>query len=116
MTLTETNIKILEPITVDKKIFSKEDFIKYLSLHKDELEKFSTNRLNKMFSIPKYRITKIKGSITLMINNYKSVRERNTDGKNDDLKDDLRDDLKLLDEKIEYIISVLKENNLITDE
>ena len=47
---------------------TKEDFVEYLSEHKEDMDKMTTCKLNKMYHIPNYRITKIKGEISLKKN------------------------------------------------
>lgn len=56
-----SKIKILgawkgEPLTFD----SAEEFEEYLSDHRDEMMKYKTNMLNKMYKIQGYRITVLK--------------------------------------------------------
>jgi hypothetical protein len=99
-------IKILEEFKPEKQIFNKEEFLKYLSLHRDDLKDTSTTKLDKMFSINGYRITKIKGEIAVRTDNF--IPKENRTFKSNDLK--------ILDDKINFIIDVLKEKGLIEDE
>jgi hypothetical protein len=82
----------------------KEDFIKYLSIHLSDVKYPSTNKLDKKFSVKGYRITKVKGEISLATNHY--LPKNTIETKNNS-------DLKILDDKINYIIEVLKEKNII---
>ena len=59
-------IKVIEKFSPNITSFeSKEEFIEYLSDHKDEMDKLTTQKLNKMFNIKGYRITKLNGEISL---------------------------------------------------
>jgi len=53
-------VKIIAPVGESKKSFnSTEDFSDYFNTHKDEMLQQTTQKLNKMFSVNGYRITKI---------------------------------------------------------
>jgi F0F1-type ATP synthase gamma subunit len=43
------------------------EFNEYYNLHKDVIDQLNTNKLNKMFLIPEFRITKIKGVLSLKL-------------------------------------------------
>ena len=59
-------IKVIERFSPDIISFdTKDEFIEYLNDHKEELDKMTTQKLNKMFQITDYRITKIQGEISL---------------------------------------------------
>ena len=59
-------MKIIEKFSPDITTFdTKEDFIEYFNEHKDELNTLTTQKLNKMFKISGYTITKIKGEVSL---------------------------------------------------
>ena len=69
----QPQIKTIEKFQPDVMEFeSKEEFAEYLDKHREELEKETTQKLNKMFSINGYRITKIKGEISLRAHSAKS--------------------------------------------
>ncbi|GHU21750.1 hypothetical protein FACS189472_14540 [Alphaproteobacteria bacterium] len=110
--------KVLETFTPKlTKFNNKEEFLKYLDIHKMDLKDTSTYKMNKMFSIPGYRITKIKGEIGLMTAHYIPKDERGGNKDINTLSNGVKiEDLKLLDNKINYIIEILKENSLINDE
>jgi hypothetical protein len=102
---SETTIKVFEEYKPEKMVFEKkEDFIKYLSIHLPDAKHLSTYKLNKKFSVKGYRITKVKGEISLTTNHY--IPKHTVDAKSDT-------DLKILDDKINYIIEVLKEKHII---
>ena len=64
MTLSE--LKIIEPIKNYLKEFETVDeFNLYYAKHKDEIDELTTHKLNKMYHINGYRITKIKGILML---------------------------------------------------
>ena len=69
----QPQIKTIEKFSPDVIEFeSKEEFAEYLDKHREKLEKETTQKLNKMFSINGYRITKIKGEISLRAHSAKS--------------------------------------------
>ena len=69
----QPKIKTIEKFQPDVMEFeNKEEFAEYLERHREELEKETTQKLNKMFSIQGYRITKIKGEISLRSSSPKS--------------------------------------------
>lgn len=59
-------MKIIEKFSPDVTVFeTKEDFIEYFDKNKDELNKLTTQKLNKMFNINGYKITKLLGEVSL---------------------------------------------------
>ena len=60
-----SHIPLIEPIKEKREFSTPEEFDKYYQAHKKELEEKTTHKLNKMFNIPGYRITKIKGVLSL---------------------------------------------------
>ena len=60
------DIKILEPIKNYLKEFNSiDEFNNFYTLNKEELDKMTTHKLNKMYHIKGYRITKIKNVLML---------------------------------------------------
>ena len=60
------SVNIIEPIKNFLKEFNTTDeFNAFYSLHKEELDKLTTHKLNKMYYVKGYRITKIKGVLML---------------------------------------------------
>ncbi len=60
------DVKIIEPIRKYIKEFnSTEEFNDYYSMHKEEMDNLTTHKLNKMYHVVGYRITKIKGVLML---------------------------------------------------
>ena len=58
------DVKIIEPITHYIKEFDTPNDSWYKS-HQEELDKLTTHKLNKMYHINGYRITRIKGILSL---------------------------------------------------
>ena len=59
-------ITIIEPFKPEViECETKEDFIELINADKEKYEKMTTQKLNKIFSIPGYKVTKIKGEICL---------------------------------------------------
>lgn len=60
------DLKIIEPIKKYLKEFnSPDEFNIWYSKHKDEMDALTTHKLNKLYHIIGYRITKIKGVLML---------------------------------------------------
>ena len=59
-------MRILEPFRAEVIEFEdKNDFIKYVNEDMETYKSLTTQKLNKMFHIPGYRITKLQGDISL---------------------------------------------------
>ena len=75
-------IKVIEPIKNYLKEFNTpEEFNLWYAKNKDEVDKLTTHKLNKMYHIVGYRITKIKGE--LMLKEDKKIKDEEI--KSDDL-------------------------------
>ncbi|KAK8882945.1 hypothetical protein M9Y10_045591 [Tritrichomonas musculus] len=60
------DVKIIEPITHYIKEFNTpDDFNSWYKAHKEELDSLTTHKLNKMYFINGYRITRIKNVLSL---------------------------------------------------
>lgn len=59
------HIPLIAPIKEKHEFANPDEFDAYYQEHKDELDEKTTHKLNKMFTIPGYRITKIKGVLSL---------------------------------------------------
>ena len=60
------DLKIIEPIKNHLKEFKTVDeFNLYYSKHKEDIDSMTTHKLNKLYHIDGYRITKIKGKLCL---------------------------------------------------
>jgi hypothetical protein len=120
---------IKERFSPEIKTFTKAEFLEYLGTsskssdgsliaNKDELAKYSTYKLNKMFSINGYRITKLKKEITLIADQKRSNMIENDQKcsktiENDQKRPNVVEAIKILDEKITYVIEVLREHGWI---
>ena len=62
---SSSHIPLIEPIKERREFSSPEEFDKYYQQNKTELDQKTTHKLNKMFNIPGYRITKLKGVLSL---------------------------------------------------
>jgi hypothetical protein len=58
-------IQILKPITETITFKNENQFSEYYTQHKEELDKLNTNKLNKMFLVPEFKITKVKVVLSL---------------------------------------------------
>ena len=93
-------IKIIEPYKPDEIIEcdDKDDFIEIIN---DDIEKYksmTTQKLNKMFTIPGYKITKLKGEICL-----RCIKHNNNNNNDDELLDEIQ--------HLRITIDELKEDN-----
>lgn len=92
-------LKILEPISKYLKEFnSPEEFNVFYSKNKEELDKLTTHKLNKMYHIIGYRITKIKNELML-----KKWLEK------EDKSDNLEEQIQSIHEEIEKIKLIINQ-------
>lgn len=81
----QMSLNIIAPITTAIKEFhSPEEFNIYYQLHKEEIDGTTTHKLNKLYKIEGYRITKIKNVLMLKRN-----IEKNTDAEEINVKDEI---------------------------
>ena len=107
-------IKVIEKFSPNTTILeNKEQFAEYLDEHRDELNKYSTCKLNKMFSIPDYRITKIKGEISLKKYVKPVVNEQKETDENSANINDLRTDINKIKDTLNSLITQLYDKGLI---
>ena len=102
------SIKIIEPIKQYLKVFnSPDEFNIWYSKNKDEVDTLTTHKLNKMYLINGYRITKIKNVLMLKkINNNESQHSANSPLVPDELTE-LREEIKNIKSTINQIIQYL---------
>lgn len=63
---TDKSLKVLEPIKMDVKTFNdKQEFEMFFNSHREEFESSTTTKLNRMYRIPGYRITRQKNQLCL---------------------------------------------------
>ncbi len=89
--------------------FTRDEFIDYLESNKDALKGYTTYKLNKMFDIEGYRITRVKGEIGL-IAKKEEVPEREAKGlwPEPKIESDLEAKLDTLISKIDTILSIIQ--------
>lgn len=85
----QMDVKVIGPIKEYLKMFNGPDeFNLWYAKNKDDIDKLTTHKLNKMYHIDGYRITKIKGVLCLKKDMKKHENEIETDMQNDlDLRD-----------------------------
>ena len=87
------DLKVIEPIKNYLKEFKTVDeFNLYYSKNKDEIDSMTTHKLNKMYHIDGYRITKIKGKLCL-----KKWEKKDKESNNEN------DHLEMYEEEINYL-------------
>ena len=87
------DLKVIEPIKNYLKEFKTVDeFNLYYSKNKDEIDSMTTHKLNKMYHIDGYRITKIKGKLCL-----KKWEKKDKESTNEN------DHLEFYEEEINYL-------------
>jgi hypothetical protein len=125
----KTILKVIEKYEPERTEFeNKKDFEKYASAHLSEMQDCSTFKLNKKFLVKGYRITKKKNEICLITDHYAPTPSATTAAATPAVTaaaaavtglldaqqfEAFKQDLKLLDEKINYIVKVLRDNEII---
>lgn len=95
-----SELKILEPIKKYSKEFNTPDeFNLWYSKHKNEIDNETTHKLNKLYHIQGYKITKIKGVLMLKKWDEEKQTLRNPE---------IREELNQMKEAINSIIRYLK--------
>ena len=80
--------------------FTRDEFIDYLESNKDALKGYTTYKLNKMFDIEGYRITRVKGEIGL-------IAKKDEVGESK-IESDLEAKIDTLISKIDTILSIIQ--------
>ena len=109
--LNPMTLKIIEPIKQYLKVFnSPDEFNIWYTKNKDEVDTLTTHKLNKMYKIEGYRITKIKNVLMLKkINNDDSQHSANSILIPDTLAE-LQDEIKNIKSTVNQIIQYLNGN------
>ena len=99
-------LRIIEPIRDYLKVFnSPDEFNIWYTKNKDEVDSLTTNRLNKLYKIQGYRITKIKGVLMLK---KSSEQDNVTQSVNSPLvPEDLQEEIKNIKSTVNKIIEYL---------
>ena len=109
---SESNLKVIEPIQIDVKTFQdKNEFEMFYNSHKNEFENCTTTKLNRMYKIPGYRITRQKEVLCLK-KDYTKNNKQESDDDNIQKFDELKDELtKLIEEVKLYFNSEIAKIN-----
>ena len=101
-----TELKIIEPIRKYSKEFNTPDeFNLWYSKHKRDVDSMTTHKLNKLYHINGYRITKIKG--TLMLKRFEPKKEVSEQEKNTEIVT-IKENIRELQDAVNSIILHLK--------
>ena len=109
---SESNLKVIEPIQIDVKTFQdKNEFEMFYNSHKNEFENCTTTKLNRMYKIPGYRITRQKEVLCLK-KDYTKNNKQESDDDNTQKFDELKDELtKMIEEVKLYFNSEIAKIN-----
>ena len=108
------DLKVIEPIkNYIKEFNSPVEFNLWYAKHKEEVDSLTTHKLNKMYLIKDYRITKIKGE--LMLKKDPKLKEKEKEGEEENIHEEineLRDEIAKIKEAynklVEYVNNGLK--------
>ena len=101
-------MRILEPFRAEVIEFDdKNDFIKYVNEDMETYKSLTTQKLNKMFHIPGYRITKLQGDISLKAVGGKDEGKDMEERMRSEIKKELMEEL---EEKVKEEITKEMEN------
>ena len=96
------DIKVIEPISKHTKEFDTVDeFNLYYNKNKEEMDKLTTHKLNKLYLIKGYRITRIKNVLSL------KKMKQNAQYDIDNELDELKKEIQYMKETINNIIHFL---------
>ena len=102
-------LKVIEPIRDYLKVFSSPDeFNIWYTKNKDDVDALTTNKLNKLYKINGYRITKIKG--VLMLKKWQTIEDSTQSANSPLLPEDLQelqDEIKNIKSTVNKIIDYL---------
>ena len=102
----QMDLKVIEPIKSYLKEFSSPvEFNLWYAKNKDEVDKQTTHKLNKMYHIIGYRITKIKGE--LMLKEDHKVKDKSI---NDEIHEDIneiREEIKNIKDTVNKLIEFI---------
>ena len=103
-------LKIIEPIRDYLKVFnSADEFNIWYTKNKDEVDTLTTNRLNKLYKINGYRITKIKG-VLMLKKDTETNNSANSSLVINDLSE-LQDEIKNIKSTVNQIIQYLNQQH-----
>ena len=98
------DLKVIEPIkNYIKEFNSPVEFNLWYAKHKDEVDSLTTHKLNKMYHIDNYRITKIKGELMLKVD--RKVKEKSEES--EDEINELRNEIKNIKDTVNHLIEFI---------
>ena len=106
------DLKVIEPIkNYIKEFNSPVEFNLWYAKHKEEVDSLTTHKLNKMYLINGYRITKIKGELMLKVD--RKIKEKEGEDENiheeiNELRDEIAKIKDAYNKLIEYVNNSLK--------
>ena len=103
-------LKVIEPIkNYIKEFNSPVEFNLWYAKHKEEVDSLTTHKLNKMYHIDGYRITKIKGELMLKID--RNVKDKTlNDEESVDIHEEineLRNEIKNIKDTVNHLIEFI---------
>ena len=107
------SIKIIEPFQPEViECENVEDFSEIINANKEKYDEYTTQKLNKTFKIPGYKVTKINGEISL-----RSIKPcEQLSGKTHKIKEEIKnikEAFNNLSEQFDYIKEILTNNGLL---
>ena len=114
-------IKIIEKFSPDITEFeNKEEFIEYLQSNKEDMDKLTTQKLNKMYHIKGYKITKLKGEICLKkdtscrgFQSCNTATEDKNENRDNTEINELKQEIQTLKSAFTNLLNKLVENKII---
>ena len=109
------DLKVIEPIkNYIKEFNSPVEFNLWYAKHKEEVDSLTTHKLNKMYKIDGYRITKIKGELMLKVD--RKIKEKTDEGEDGEsihdeiveLRGEIKNIKETMNKLIEFINNALK--------
>ena len=101
------DLKVIEPIKIYIKEFnSPVEFNLWYAKHKEEVDALTTHKLNKLYHIDGYRITKIKGELMLKIDRKVKEKEKE-EGESEDEINELRNEIKNIKDTVNHLIEFI---------
>ena len=102
-------LKVIEPIkNYIKEFNSPVEFNLWYAKHKEEVDSLTTHKLNKMYHINGYRITKIKGELMLKID--RKMKDKGDETEEETVHEEineLRDEIKNIKDTVNHLIEFI---------
>ena len=109
------DLKVIEPIkNYIKEFISPVEFNLWYAKHKEEVDSLTTHKLNKLYKIDGYRITKIKGELMLKVDRKikdkekEEAEEENIHEEINELRDEIKNIKETVNKLIEFVNNGLK--------